>query len=30
MSGIVAISLLGILFDSLLRLVHHRLDPTDR
>ena len=30
LSGIVSISLLGILFDSLLRLLHRRVDPTHR
>lgn len=30
LSGIVTISILGIVFDSLLRLLHSRLDPTHR
>jgi ABC-type nitrate/sulfonate/bicarbonate transport system permease component len=30
LSGIVTISILGITFDSLLRLLHTRLDPTNR
>ena len=30
LSGIVTISILGIAFDSLLRLLHSRLDPTHR
>jgi len=30
LSGIVTISILGILFDSVLRLVHRAIDPTRR
>jgi NitT/TauT family transport system permease protein/taurine transport system permease protein len=30
LSGIVAISILGIVFDSLLRLLHRSIDPTHR
>ncbi|HJQ06650.1 MAG TPA: ABC transporter permease [Nocardioides sp.] len=30
LSGIVTISILGITFDALLRLLHHRLDPAHR